>query len=168
MLQHVIEDLDDKDGVYIRFRTDGSLYNLRRLQAHTKTKEKLIRELLFADDAALVAHTESAMHRITCCFTETAQLFGLEASLKKTEVVHQPAPQEEYHQYSLSIELSELIAVYQFSYLGCVITSDAKIDKEVDNRPAKANSAYGRLYKRVWNNKNLKKDTKSVSIKLLC
>ena len=57
MHQHVTEDLDDKDGVFIRFRTDGSLFNLRRLQAHMKTKEKLIRELLFADNAALVAHT---------------------------------------------------------------------------------------------------------------
>ena len=68
MLQQVTEDLDDKDGVYIRFRTDGSL---RRLQAHTKTKEKLIRELSFA----LVAHTESPKQQITFCFAEAAQLF---------------------------------------------------------------------------------------------
>ena len=47
-----------------------------------------------------------------------------------------------------------------FSYLEYVITSDAKIDRVVDNRLAKANSTFGRLYKRVWNNKNLKKDTK--------
>ena len=33
------------------------MFNLRRLQAHRKTKAKLIRELLFADAAALVAHT---------------------------------------------------------------------------------------------------------------
>ena len=56
MLQHVTDDFDDKDGVYVRFHTDGSLFNPRRLEAHTKTKEKLIRGLLFADDAALVAH----------------------------------------------------------------------------------------------------------------
>ena len=47
----------------------------KRLQAHTKTKEKLVRELLFADDAALVA--ETAMQRITFCFAEAALLFGL-------------------------------------------------------------------------------------------
>ena len=96
MLQHVIEDLDDKDGVSIRFRTDGSLLNLRRLEVHTNTKEKLIRELLFADDAVFIAHTESAMQRITSYFAEAAQLFRLEESLKKTEVFHQPAPQEVY------------------------------------------------------------------------
>jgi len=112
---------------------------------------------LFADDTAFVAYIESATQRITSRFAEAAQLFGLEVSLKKTEVLHQPAPQDEYHPPSISIELSELKATHQFSYVGCVITSDAKIDKEVDNRLAKANSAFGRLYK--WNNKNLKKDT---------
>ena len=35
-----------------------------------------------------------------------------------------------------------------------------KINKEVDNRLAKGNRVFGRLYRRVWNNKNLKKDTK--------
>ena len=147
MLQHVKEDL-------------GSLFNLICLQAHTMTTEKLIRELLFADAAALVAHIISAMQRITSCVAETAQLFGREVSMKKTEVLHQPAPQEEYHPPCIFIEQSELKAVHQFSYLGCIITSDTKIDKEVDNWLSNANSAFGRLYKRVWNNNNLKKDTK--------
>lgn len=53
-----------------------------------------------------------------------------------------------------------VLAVHHFSYLGCVISPDAKIDKEVDNRLAKANSAFSRLYRHVWNNNNLKKDTK--------
>ena len=87
MLQQVTEYLDDMDGVDIRFRIDGSLFNLRRLQVQTNTKE--IRELLFA--ATLVAGTESAMQRITSYFTEAAQLFGLEVSLKKAEVLHQSA-----------------------------------------------------------------------------
>ena len=51
-------------------------------------------------------------------------------------------------------------AVQQFTYLGCTISSDARIDKEVDNRLAKASSAFGRLHSRVWNNKHLKKATK--------
>ena len=49
---------------------------------------------------------------------------------------------------------------YQFTYLGCTISSNIKIDREVDHRLAKANSAFGRPYKCVWNNKQLKKDTK--------
>ena len=80
MLQQAT-DLVDEDGVYIRYRPEGSLFNLRQFQAHTKTMEQLIRELLFADDVALVAHTETALQRLTSCFTEAAQLFGLEVSL---------------------------------------------------------------------------------------
>ena len=160
MLQRATEDLGDEDGIYIRYRTDGNLFNLRRLQAHTKTLEQLIRELLFADDAALVAHTETALQRVTSCFAEATQLFGLEVSLKKTEVLHQPAPQEAYCPPHITIGETELKAVQQFTYLGCTISSDARIDKEVDNRLAKASSAFGRLHSRVWNNKHLKKATK--------
>ena len=96
MLQRATKDLTDQDGIYIRYRTDGSLFNLRRLQAHTKTLEKMICELLFADDAALVAHTEEALQHMTTCFAEATHLFGLEISLKKTEVLYQPSPQEQH------------------------------------------------------------------------
>ena len=160
MLKQATDDLDDNDFVYIRYRLDGSLFNLRRLQAHTKTHERLIKDLLFADDAALVAHTERALQRITSCFAEYAQLFGLEVSLKKTEVLHQPAPQEEYYTPHISIGDTVLKSVQQFTYLGCTISSNARIDADIDNRLSKANSAFGRLYKRVWNNKHLKSTTK--------
>ena len=53
----------------------------------------------------------------------------------------------------------QLKAVQQFSYLGCVISSDAKIGKKVDSRLAEEN-AFGRLYRRVWNKNNLKKNPK--------
>jgi hypothetical protein len=156
MLKQAMEDLDDEDFFYIRYR----LFNLRRLQAHTKTMEQMIHDLLFADDAALLAHTERALQRITACFAEAAQLFGLEVSLKKTEVLHQPAQQEESQAPHIFIGDTELKVPPQFTYLGSTITSDAKIDKEIDNRLAKANSAFGRLYKKVWNNNHLKVGTK--------
>ena len=93
MLRQATKNLDE--AVYIRYRLDGSLFNLRRLQAHTKTFEQLIRDLLFADDAALVAHSESALQCLTSSFAEAAQLFGLEVSLKKTEVLEVKPREEE-------------------------------------------------------------------------
>ena len=92
MLKQVIEGLDDDGAVYIRYRLDSSLFNLRRLHAHTKTLEELFRDLLFADDAAFVAYTERSLQHLISCFAEAAQLFGLKVSLKKTEVLYQPAP----------------------------------------------------------------------------
>ena len=85
MLREVKEDLPD--GIYIRLRTDGSLFNLRRLLERTKTIEELITELLFADDCALLAHTEEASQHIINCFSDAAKNFGLTISLKKTEVL---------------------------------------------------------------------------------
>ena len=160
MLEEAMKDLDKDEGVYIRFRTDGSLFNLRRLQAHTKTTQRLIRELLFADDAALVTHTERALQRLTSCFAAACELFGLVVSIKKTEVLHQPAPQSSSQPPSITINGTLLKTVQQFCYLGSIISTDARIDKEVDNRLAKANSAFGRLRRRVWNNNNLKTHTK--------
>ena len=160
MLQRATEYLSDDDGIYMQYRTDGSLFNLQRLQAHAKTLEYLVRELLFADDAALAAHTDNPLQRVTSSFAEAAQLFSIEVSLKKTEVLHQPAPKETYCPPHLTIGETELKAVQQFTYLRCTISSDIKIDKEVDNRLTKANSAFCRLYSRVWSSKHLKKATK--------
>ena len=93
-------------------------------------------------------------------FAEAAQLCRLEVSVKETEILHQPVPWEEFRPQHITVGETELKTVHQCSYLGCIITSDAKIDREIDNRLAKANSAFARLYKSVWNSKNLKKDTK--------
>jgi len=43
-------------GIFIRTRTNGKLFNLARLRAHTKTLKMCIRELLDADDSAIVAN----------------------------------------------------------------------------------------------------------------
>ncbi|XP_068724054.1 uncharacterized protein [Montipora capricornis] len=101
-----------------------------------------------------------SLQRVTSCFADASRLFGLEVSLKKTEILHQPTPHEEYRPPHICIGDTELKSTQQFTYLDCTISSDAKIDKEIDNRLAKANSSFGRLYKRVSNSKSLKCKTK--------
>ncbi|KAL8624073.1 hypothetical protein ACOMHN_019495 [Nucella lapillus] len=82
VLSHSVRDIED--GVYIRYRMDGSLFDLRRLSAKTKTIEKLILEALFADDCAL---TESTLQLIVNKVAEATRLFGLTISLGKTKVL---------------------------------------------------------------------------------
>ena len=59
MLSYVFQDCGT--GVYIRFRTTGNVFNIRCFNIKSKTFQSLVRELLFADDADLVAHTEEDM-----------------------------------------------------------------------------------------------------------
>ena len=92
ILKHFTEDLGDDGAVYIPYRLEGSLFNLRTLKVQTKTLEQLFRGLIFVTDAALVACTEKALQHLTSCFAEASLLFGLEVSLKKTDVLHQPPP----------------------------------------------------------------------------
>ena len=85
MFREAKEDLPD--GIYIRFRADCSLFNLQYLLVRTKTIEELITELLFADDCALLVHTEGALQQIVNRFSDAAKNFGLTISLEKTEVL---------------------------------------------------------------------------------
>ena len=158
MLQEATADVTE--GLYIRYRTDGGIFNLRRLQAKTKTTERNITELLFADDCALLAHTEEALQLIVSRFSAAAKAYGLTISLKKTEVIYQPPPRGEYRPPSITIDTTCLSAVHQFTYLGSVISNDASISKDIDNRLSKASSAFGRLRKRVWDNHSLRLTTK--------
>ena len=45
------------EGVYLRTKMDGDLFNLQRLKSLENVEEVIVRDLLFADDAAIVAHT---------------------------------------------------------------------------------------------------------------
>ena len=49
-----------------------------------KTIEELFTELPFADDCALLAHTEEALQDIVNRFSDAAENFGLTIVLKKT------------------------------------------------------------------------------------
>ena len=57
--QVLLRTAKDPDlGVYVRYCSEGSVFDLRRLSARTKTVEKLIIKALFADGCALMSHKE--------------------------------------------------------------------------------------------------------------
>ena len=120
MLHEAKEDLPN--GTYIRFRTDGSIFNLRRLIARTKTTEEFITELLFVDDCALLAHTQEAVLQIVNRFSEAAKNFCLTISLKKTGVLYDPSPQtppsQAYSPPHIKVDGTNLNAVEHFTYSG--------------------------------------------------
>ena len=87
MLKHAFDTTTE--GIYLRTRSDGRLFNLARLGAKTKVSEVLIRDMLFADDAAVATHTQEELQSLLDCFSKACKDFGLTISLKKTIVLGQ-------------------------------------------------------------------------------
>ena len=54
-------------GVYIRYRTTGKLFNIRRFMSASKTFMALIRDL-YTNDCDLVIHTEKDLQLLMDCF----------------------------------------------------------------------------------------------------
>ena len=153
---------DTTEGVDIKSRCDiglGSI-NSKHFNAVTKVTLSTIRDLLFADDCALAACTEEDLQRLCDCFSRASRRFGLTISIKKTEVMYQPARGNVYIPPAVSIEGKQLKAVDKFRYLGSTVSDDASIDAEITARIAKATGAFGRLSKRLWKNRNIRLTTK--------
>ena len=121
---------DNDDGIQQKYRTDGGVFNIRRLKAKTKVKVATLRELLFADDC----NTETEMQQCVNHFSRACDNFGFTISTKKTEVMHQPAPRKMYHEPHIFVNDEPLKATDSFTYLGSTLSREANIDVEVNNR----------------------------------
>ena len=76
------------EGIYISVPDQMTrLFNLARLRAKIKIHKVLIRDVLFADDAAVAAHTQEELQSLIDCFSQTCKDFGLTISLNKTNVL---------------------------------------------------------------------------------
>ena len=71
-------------------------------------------------------------------FSEACDKFVLTVSIKKTEVMYQPAPRTPYHDPTITVKGQKLQAVE----LGSTLSRAVNIDVEVNNRLAKASSAF--------------------------
>ena len=90
MLTDAFQEGDN--GIPIRYRFDGKLFNLRRLQAKSKVQTEVLDEFLFADNIAKGAPTEEKMQKDVDQVSDSCDSYDLAISIRKTEVVFQPAP----------------------------------------------------------------------------
>ena len=144
------------EGVYLHTRADGKLFNLARLRAKTKVNSVLLREMLFADDAALASHTEPGLQVLMDRLSSACKEFGLTISIKKTNVMGQDVEAP----LSISIDNQTLECVNTFTYLGSTISSDLQLEKELNTRLARAATVMAKLSQRVWTNNHLSVRTK--------
>ena len=125
-------------GIGAQFWTDGNNFDVRRLQATTKVHTAIIRDLLFADDCALVVHTLHEVHLIFDRFLNTAWRFGLKVSLKKTEALHQSCPPSKSASALVTAGSNQLSSVDKFCYLGSFLSNMVAVDEDITSRLTKA------------------------------
>ena len=71
MLKHAFGTATE--GVYLWIWSDGKLFNLFRLRAKTKVQLKCMWDFLFADDAAVVAHSAEDLQQDMNRFSKPAK-----------------------------------------------------------------------------------------------
>ena len=148
---------DTREGIYIQTRHDGNLFNASHFKAKTRTTRQLVRDMLFADDCALVAHSAAEMQALVDKFAQAAAMFSLKINIKKTECLYQPVklllpPPKPC---AITIDGQPLVQTTDFNYLGSTISSNAKIEKELRNRMGRASAAFSQLNDRLWQNKHV-------------
>ena len=120
----------------------------------------MLDEFLFADDMAKDATSEEKMQKGVDQVSDSCDNYDLTISIKKTEVVNQPAPGKPYKETTITEKDQRLQAADKFTYLGSTLSRVVHIDDEVSARIARASAAFGRLRGRVWDRSGIRLDTK--------
>ncbi len=141
-------EFPDPGGVQLHTRCDCNFFSLACLRARTRVKRVLVREFLYTDDAAFVAHTEQEIQEMCNSFATACTEFGLSISLSKTVLMAQnfPAPPH------IIINGTVLSVVEKFFYLGSTLTANNSLDAELNTRISRASTTFWRFQSCVWNN----------------
>ena len=91
MLMDAFQDSDT--GFPIRYRFDGNIFNLRRLQAKTKVQTDVLDELLYADDMDKNANTEAKMQRAMDQVSQSCDNYDLTISTKRQRLYTNQPPE---------------------------------------------------------------------------
>jgi len=138
------------------------MYDMRKLQ-NKRNPVDFIRDLGYADDCALVSHSQEELQHFITRANEATQKYGLTISVKKTEVLHQkPNSEMKKDEKDLIFKLNDndIKITNQFIYLGSTLTNEVTLDQEISLRLQKAGTAFGKLWYRVWQPVDIPMSTK--------
>ena len=113
VLANAFQDCDA--GFPIKYRFDGKLFYLRRLQAKSKVQIDVLDELLYADDMAKNAKTEKKMQEAMDQVSKACDNYDLTINTKKTEVMYQPAPGKPCSEPAITVNGQRLQVVDKFT-----------------------------------------------------
>ena len=116
--------MNPQDSVGVNYCLDGSLFNLRRLQARTKISHDSIVDMQYADNAAVVSHSALGLQRNINAMHTVYERAGLEINTAKTEALRMG---REVTDSILTVGNAAIRNVDRFTYLGSVVTIDGSV-----------------------------------------
>jgi len=126
--------LSPDGGIQFKYRLDGSIFNLRRLQAQTKVSTDTVYEIQYADDAALPSHSPSDLQENLNTMADAYYRAGLIINTKKTEILSPIQHSFPSSQVSFTVHGDVLNTTQQFTYLGSILSSDSDLTNEIQQR----------------------------------
>ena len=112
-----------------------------------------INNLRYADDTVLLAENKEDLQKLLSMVNEESREKGLFMNAKKTKTMV-ITKQKEPIDIDIKIEECPVEQVKEFTYLGQLVTSDAKSDKEIKRRIMLAKNAFMKL-KPILTNTNI-------------
>ena len=101
-----------------------------------------IRDLLFADDAALVTHSQDTLQAMINRLNETCKTLSLVISVKKTVIITQGVPTTTA---DVKLDGMPLEVVQTFCYLESTVSSTFSLDNEINCGIGKAATTVGKV-----------------------
>ena len=111
----------------------------------------------YADDLALLSHTEDHMQEKIRKLEENARMVGFKINAKKTMLMYLNTERLPV----IFVEGKQLDTVDSFNYLGCCITTEGGAERDIKVRIWKARSAFIRLGN-IWKTTAFLKNTKLI------
>jgi hypothetical protein len=144
--------------IEIAFRFDGELFNLWRLSAKTKISKTTVVEFQYADDNAIAAQSEKDLQTVLDAFQFAYTPLGLTINATKTKVIFQHSPKH-IIKTQPSIKTGDIL-LENLTYLGSIVSSNTYVDAEISHRIQQAAAAFGKLKSRVFQDGDIRLDTK--------
>jgi len=131
------------NGITVKYRLDGNLFNQRRLNTQSKTSVIHSYELQYADDTALVSHTADGLQQLLDGMVGAYSRAGL-VNIIKTEILQQ-GTSPNLAPPIFNIKDCTIANEDEFVYLGTVLNNKLDLSPDIQRRVRLASSAFGRL-----------------------
>jgi hypothetical protein len=154
-------------GYQVGVEVNGRLTQPSRPTDPTQTHTITVADLLYADDAAMVARSKEGLTTLLTELQATAQKWGLSINLGKTKaMVFHPLSKTASLPSPINLTGGSIEFVDNFLYLGSVWTPFGNLDTEVNRRAGTARGAITQLQP-LWTMRGLHRSLKLQAVKAL-